>query len=396
MKTIISAVVMIMIGLIIYGIYVAAFRKPYKEAIYDIVDPNVTAYVIPLEDSTEKQVEVGKSIDVPSSGVKKPIMQAGNSDTSSDGAKKLVKKAKVEKGGVSLNSAEDYERYKVSMSRIEIPRRWKKTGWLPTSGKWIKTVYIIKVNRTPINRLWTSDENSGTSKKNEAIWVESKDSVSFSLPFNCTANIKQENTSTYLYWYPNGNLAKIMDGEIRDKVQAAVSEFCGDYELDILREKKIEMNDFVRKQVVDYYKEKGITITTLGLAGDIEYRNPKVQSAIDDVFIAQQKKHEEKALSAASKIRQGRLKAEGEATAGYAEEYAKGEADSSRIKAEGEAGQIEQELLGLATAQKVPVFLEVQILELEKKKWNAWDGNYAKEILPSNGSTLYKLDTLNR
>jgi len=53
------------------------------------------------------------------------------------------------------------------------PSRWRKTGRLWYSGEWIDTVKVIKVDRSPITREWTAGRDTGTSTRNEGIWIES-------------------------------------------------------------------------------------------------------------------------------------------------------------------------------------------------------------------------------
>ena len=179
---------------------------------------------------------------------------------------------------------------KVATKRVQIPHRWVQTGRLPSSGRWIGTVRLIKVDRSPITREWTADNTSGTSARNQAIWIESKDSVGFSVGFNCTSFIKEEDTAKFLYMYRNKSLAQMMDTEIRARIQAVAAEVASRYDLDVLRARKQEIIDEVRKNVIPFFTERGISITTIGMFGGFTYENPKIQAAIDETFVAQQLK----------------------------------------------------------------------------------------------------------
>jgi len=84
---------------------------------------------------------------------------------------------------------------------------------MPNDGRWMSTVRLIKVNRSPVTREWTAEQKHASGDK--AIWVESGDSVGFSMGFTCTAFIDEKDAATFLYWYPSGSLANVMDTEVR-------------------------------------------------------------------------------------------------------------------------------------------------------------------------------------
>ena len=149
---------------------ILASCKPYQEEVYVDVSNSETAFKILLEDSSKK--------------------------------------------GAKLTPAQ-YDNHKVMSKKINIPTRWHSTGRWWFSGKWVPTAKVIKVNRAPVNGNW-SGKNS--------ITVESQDSIDFSVTFNCTAEIKDEKASTYLYGYPAKDLTGVMNTEIRQMVQQVVSE----------------------------------------------------------------------------------------------------------------------------------------------------------------------------
>ena len=57
-----------------------------------------------------------------------------------------------------------------------------------------------------------------------AVWIESANSVGFSMGFTCTAFIPEDDAARFLYWYPSGSLADVMDKEVRARVQQAAAE----------------------------------------------------------------------------------------------------------------------------------------------------------------------------
>jgi hypothetical protein len=182
------------------------------------------------------------------------------------------------------------EEKKVAAKRVQIIHRWNQTGRMHNAGRWIPTVRLVKVKRSPITRQWTAETTTGTANANQAIWTESKDSVSFSMGFTCTALIREEDAAKFLYFYPSGSLAEVMDTEVRGRVQKIASEISAKYNLDELRGKKQEIIDAVSSDAIAFFAERGITITTMGMFGGMTYENLAIQKAIDETFIAQQQK----------------------------------------------------------------------------------------------------------
>lgn len=272
-------------------------------------------------------------------------------------------------GQAKFQSEKFLEDKKVAAKRIQITHRWNQTGRWETQGQWIPNVRLIKVNRSPITREWTAENNKGTSNKDQAIWVESKDSVGFSMGFTATGYIKEEDTSKFLYWYPstdqNGtaSLATVMDTEVRARVQQAVSEVAAKYALDILREKKQEMTDAARKDVVEFFAPRGITITTVSSFGGMTYENPKIQESIDSVFIAQQQKNVNLANFEAQQKANERITLAAQATAQAEVTKAEGEAKALLAKAE-------------AASKAGPLLFQLRQLEIEQNRVEKWDGKY--------------------
>src|SRR3989344_711382 len=210
-----------------------------------------------------------------------------------------------------IDSKAALEQKKVAAKRIQVTKRFHQTGRFGWQGEWIDNVLVILVDRMTVNRLWTADPNTGSGQANQALWLESKDSVGFSVPFNCSAYIPEASASTFLYYYPNGTLSQTLDDEGRNKVYEVATEVCSKDNMDTLRSKKDIINASVSNVVVDYFSERGIQITTVGIAGEFTYDNPEVQKSIDAVFIAQQEKNTQSAKLSAMKDKKERMKKEG-------------------------------------------------------------------------------------
>lgn len=301
--------------------------KPYQKPVFKEIKNNETAFVIPLEADSGKQVQ--------------------------------------------LNSKEQLEKHRVTTRRIEIPTRWNQTGRGTAAGEYIPTVAVIVVDRSPVTRNW----EAGKKGLDQAIWVESSDSVGFSMGFNCTAFIKESDSANFLYWYSSGSLSSVMDTEIRGRVQQVAAEESAKYPLDALRDKKNEIAEAVRKDIVPFFSERGITITTVGMFGGMTYENPEIQKAIDNVFVSQQLKNVAMAKYDAQKKENERVILE-----------ATGVAEQRRIQAESEAKAIAA--LTQAVEQGGSNYLQLKALEVQSKQIEKWDGK-----LPTvTGGTTSLLD----
>lgn len=275
-----------------------------------------------------------------------------------------------------VDSLEALKKAQVMTKRINIPLRWKKTGRLWFQGEWIPTVKVILVDRSPVTREWTADNVSGTSTKDQGIWVESMDSIGFSTGFNATSKVLEEDTALFLYNFPNGKLATIMDEQIRNEIQSVAAEVAARYKMDQCREKKLELIEEVRKIVIPKYKEVGITITTIGMFGGFQYEEKEIQSSINATFVAQQEKVTAAAMLEAQEDKNARVEKEAVGLANAAVTKAEGEAKAIEVKASAEAAAITLVNEAAKEANSNPVFLELKKLELETARVKAWDGKY--------------------
>ena len=281
----------------------------------------------------------------------------------------------------------DSEKYladrKVAVKRVRIPHEWVQTGRMGHHGKWLPTVRLIKVDRAPVTREWTAERDSGTSEKNQAIWIESQDSVGFTTGITCTARIPDDEAAVkFLFNYPSGSIETVMDTEIRARVQAAMAEFANGYALnDLLGPKKGELIAKVREDVVPFFAERGIEITTVGQFGGFRYENPKIQEAIDNVFQAQQDEEVARAEGVAQLERNKAIKlaAEGKAEARKLESSA--EAAAIKAVADAKAYEIEK------AQENSETYLALKRLELDKARTERWDGKYPLYYLGGAGPT---------
>ena len=308
---------------------------------YEVVDTNETAFVVPLEGDTAKQVK--------------------------------------------FESADALNAYKVATKRILIPRRESSTGRGPGNFEWIDTVRVIKISRAPVTLQWSSDNKTSGN----GIWVESKDSVGFSTGFSVTGMVLEEDTAIFLYKYTGSQLKDVIEREVRARVQGKVAEVSATYNMDELRSKKNEIVTKVTEDIIPFFKARGITITTLGSFGGFTYENPKIQDSIDAVFIAQQEKNIANALLTAQKDKNQRLLEEGQGEASKVKEIAKGKAEAVETEAKAQASAIDMVARATKAAGSDPLFLEVKKLEVATEQIKRWNGQYPQFMMSgSNTPTM--------
>lgn len=234
-------------GLVLVGVLSTGLMacKPYNTPEFVEVSPSQTAFMIPLIGDASSQVK--------------------------------------------MDSEEAVAKNLVNSKRVTIPKEWVQTGrgflFFDGDGKWMPTAKVIVVERKPETREWTED-GSGTSVTNQGIKAESKESIGFMARMNCTASIQEADAPKFLFNYNDKPLKDVMDTEIRAHVESEFVKQCASKSMDeILAQKAAIMADVV-KTVTDNFKAKGITITQLGLKGDVTYDNADTQKAIDSKFQA--------------------------------------------------------------------------------------------------------------
>ena len=291
-------------------------------------------------------------------------------------------------GNQAKFQSEEYLRQlKVAAKRVQITHRWSQEGRLPNSGRWIATVRLIKVNRSPVTREWTAEATTGTAAKNQAIWIESSDSVGFSMGFTCTAFIPEEQAAKFLYWYPTGSLANVMDTEVRGRIQQVAAEIAAKYPLNALRAKKQEISDAVKNDITNFFSQRGMVITTVGMFGGMTYENAEIQRAIDNTVIAQQLKVVNEARFEAQQRDNDRVTLEANAIAERARRIAAGDADAKKIAAQAEAQSIRDVNKALAEARQNPLLYQLRSLEVERARVEHWNGQYPSYLLQTGSAS---------
>ena len=331
------------------SVFLTGCMKPFDKPEFVEIDTSETGFLIPLEGDTAQQAKF---------------------------------------------QSEDYLlQRKVAAKRVQILHRWSQEGRLGNDGRWIPTVRLVKVNRSPLTREWTAPQGPQTGMAmsrggalDKAIWIESADSVGFSMGFNCTAFISEEDAAKFLYWYPSGSLATVMDSEVRGRIQQVSAEVAAKYPLDLLRSRKQEIADAVKKDVTTFFATRGVTVTTVGMFGGMTYENPAIQKSIDDTFIAQQLKVVSEAKFDAQRKENERIELEATATAERARREARGIADARKVSAQAEAEAIREVNKASQEAAGNPLLLQLKTLEVEKARVEKWDGRFPQWWFGGSGN----------
>jgi hypothetical protein len=284
----------------------------------------------------------------------------------------------------STNNEEFLRANLVATKQIRIPQQWVPLGYetFGWNGQWREAAKLIKVDKSPVTREWTADPNTGTSNRNEAIWVMTSDQVEFSTGWTCTARIAaRDDAVKFLHNYPSGSLQSVMDTEIRAKLQADFGLEVTDLPMDELRKNATPHIKRVVEAVTRFFAERGITITNLGITGGFVYKDKSIQDMLVKVFNAEQ----EKSISIAKTMAQQEdnkrilLEADGKAKAVLAEK--KAEADGIKAVADAKAYEISKAKEDLAT------YMRLKQIELESKKTEKWDGRFPTYYIGTAGHT---------
>jgi len=273
-------------------------------------------------------------------------------------------------GQKQFMSVEFLNQAKVATKRIYLPQRKISTGRMWYAYSYIPTVDVIKVDRSPVTREWTADTKTGTTKSNQSLWVESKDSIGFGVGLNVTAMILEEDAAMFLYNYAGKSLSAIVDNNVRGRANAILSREFANHTLETGRDKKNEIIDKVERETVSYFKSMGVTISNVGLAEGLVYEDKEIQNKINENFTAEMdiqiKKN--KRLSQAETNKMNIEVADADATA--AQKFAKA-----------------------AEERKKQIDIEISMMVAKARLTMAqkWDGKLPSNILPSDSSLIMDL-----
>lgn len=295
----VSSIVAILVGLVLL-----TGCKPYGLADIQEIGPSETAFLVDLD----------------------------KSDVATDAPQKF--------GSVGY-----FEANKVASKRIEIPVRWRETGrpflLFIENGEWIPAKRLIKISRASVVSEWTTLPTNGTSNANQAVGVESSDSIGFFLGVVVNTSIIEEDAATYLYWYGEKPLVDVTNSEVRNYIVGRMTDAFGVIPLNDARNKKQAVFAQVEKESKEFFKAKGITVSYVKLSEGLTYENPKIQEQIDKSFLAEQDKINAQAEQQAQVVRNQTAIATAKSDAEKKQIEAQAEAERVKIAAEAEAKAIE-------------------------------------------------------
>ncbi len=281
---------------------------------------------------------------------------------------------------VSTASEEFLKQSLVLTKQVRIPQQWIQTGRMDYEGNWKDSAVLIKVDRTPVTREWTADPNSGTSNKNEAVWVQSSDQVEWSTGWTCTARITgRDDAVKFLANYPNGAMAKVMDEEVRSKIQAIFGLAVTDIPMEKLRKESTPLMQRTIEEVTKFFKDRGITITNLGITGGYVYKDTKIRDMMVEVFNAEQGAAIARAGTAAQMEKNKAIEIAGQAESTKILTVKRAEAEGINLVAA--ARQKEVEL----TKADTGTYVLLKRMELEREKLTRWDGKFPTYWMGGSG-----------
>jgi len=294
-------------------------------------------------------------------------------------------------GQAAFMSVDYLNEAKIATKRISLPLRQWDTGRMWWDYEWIPTMKVIKVNRQPVTREWTGKEDTGTAGRDEALWVESADSIGFGVGVNTTAMVTEEDAATFLYFFAGKSLAVVVDENVRGKINSVLSREFATYNLEEARRMKNQVFEIAKKETVEEFSKMGVTIANLGLAEGLVYADKDIQEAINDAFKAemniQVQMQEKLAMDETNKKNVAIAEAKAAAKVKEAEgmiaiEKAKAEAATNFAKS-----------LDARTAQ---VELEIRRMDAEARLTfakNIKPGVLPANIMPAGSAMLFGMDT---
>lgn len=267
-------------------------------------------------------------------------------------------------------SLEYLNQAKVAAKRIYIPQKEVSTGRGPGSYKWIPKVQVIRVDRAPITREWTKSDTSGTDKSNQALSVESLDSINFSVGVTITALVTEEDTAQFLYTYAGKPLSHIVDLNVRGYVLGLLADEFGSRILNKCKTDKKVIFENVRSKTKNFFKQYGITVTSLGHSEGFMYHDKEIQDQINMAYATEMEIKRAADQLKAQKIRNQKDLGVARTKRRMAEEFAR-----------------------QSSAQAKMITLEIEKIKAEafKEMVKRWNGEYPANVVPSGSLPLLDL-----
>jgi hypothetical protein len=223
-----------------------------------------------------------------------------------------------------LEGEEFYKAKKVSAKYVIIPHG-KLSGTGAFVNDVINTSTAVVVDHQPYARVYSPSIHRGTSLRDEGIHCETKNSHNITTGIGIGVVIKEEDAAKYVYHFnadmnnpiptsqsegDNGKdktfisavaakaLPDVMDNFGFRIIQTTMCDQYASRTTDAAIEEKDKIISKAREEVTKALGEMGITVITFGFA-EPQTLSPAIQTAIDDVYVAQKQKAAADAISSA-------------------------------------------------------------------------------------------------
>ena len=286
-------------------------------------------------------------------------------------------------GQAKFNSVDFLNQKKVASKRVMIDKVERTTGRMWFNYEWIDAVRVITVDRSLVTREWTDNKETGTSSTSQGIPVNTKDNIGLIIGLTITANIDEDDASTYLYYHGERTLADVTDQNIRSFAVAELNRQVSSLTLTEFQTKQSEIYSNLFKDATATFKTKGITIQYLGNAEGWHFKDSKIQDSINASFIQQQDNKTAQMEQLATVTRN-------------ATKVLINSNENSIIVSTAQA-QVDA-ATKLAAAKEASLFrnqLQIALIEAQAKMAMAtnWNGKLPENILPESSPMLLNLGT---
>jgi hypothetical protein len=289
--------------------------------------------------------------------------------------------AQTESGQAKFNSIDFLNQKKIASKRIMVDKVERQTGRMWYDIEWIPAVRVIKVDRSLVTREWTDNPNTGTASGNQGIPVNTKDNIALTIGLTITVSIDEDDASTYLYYHGEKKLSDVCDQNIRSYAVAELNRKVSSMTLVDFQANQGQIYVDLFKDAATTFKAKGITVQYLGNAEGWHFTEKAIQDGINKSFLAQQDNKTAAMEQEAQKTRNQ--------TAILINQ------NDNAIKV-ATAQAVVDAATKLQNAKEAAAFqneLQVQLLAAQAKMAMAtkWDGRMPANILPSTSPLLLNL-----
>lgn len=184
----------------------------------------------------------------------------------------------TEDGQQMLRSVEYLEQKKVSAKRVYINQKKLDTGRMWGDFIYIPTDTVIIVNRAPVTEDWVD------------ITLESKESIGFKIPVNCTASVLEESSSRFLYNFGGHTIGEVLNSNVKPYVISLLIESFGAKDLEACQNERNQIYQIMRDSTIKHFRLYGLEIINLGVSGELTYTDQAIQFAINEKFTSSMKK----------------------------------------------------------------------------------------------------------